>query len=122
MPLKKSENMNTIIQQFKEQFPDIFPANSGNDKYATYAVLHHYGVYCAQHFEEEKSKEILNTLNKVYQQKNLFACNAIENEFFAALAEQLGVNDLMKHLKNIPENLWSVYIKVLIETQKNTQQ
>ncbi len=114
--------MNTIIQQFKEQFPDIFPANSGNDKYATYAVLHHYGVYCAQHFEEDTSKEILNAINKVYQRKNLFSCNAIENEFFSALASQLGVKELMKHLQCIPENLWAVYIKVLIETQKISHQ
>jgi len=114
--------MNTIIQQFKEQFPEIFPTNSGNDKYATYAVLNHYGVYCAQHFEEDTSKEILNTINKVYQLKNLFTCNAIENEFFSALASQLGVNELMKHLQRIPENLWAVYIKVLIETQKESHQ
>lgn len=55
--------MNTIIQQFKEKFPEIFPASSGNDRFATYTVLHHYGVYCAQHCEEDTSKEILNTLN-----------------------------------------------------------
>lgn len=114
--------MNAIIQQFKEQFPEIFPASTRNDKYATYAVLHHYGVYCAQHFEEEKSKEILNAINKLYQRKNLFTCNAIENEFFSALAERLGVNELMKHLQYIPENLWAVYINVLIETQKTSHQ
>ena len=119
MPLKKSKIMNTIIQQFKEQFPEIFPTSSENDKYEKYAILHHYGDYCAQHFEEEKSIEILNIINKIYQQKNLFICNAIENEFFSPLASQLGVNDLMMHLKRIPENLWSIYIKVLIETQKN---
>jgi len=114
--------MNTIIQQFKEQFPEIFPAFSGNDRYETYAVLHHYGVYCALHFEEEKSKEILNTVNKAYQRKNIFICNAIENEFLSALAGQLGVSELMKHLLHIPENLWSVYIKILIEIQKISHQ
>lgn len=114
--------MNTIIQQFKEQFPEIYPSTSGHDRYATYAVLHHFGVYCAQHFEEEISKEILNTVNMVYQEKSLFICNAIENEFFLALADQLGYNELRKHLQLIPENLWFVYIKVLIETQKISQQ
>jgi hypothetical protein len=118
MPLKISESMNTIIQQFKEEFPEIFPTISENDRFATYTVLHHYGNYCVQHFEKEKSREILNTINKVYDQKNLFLCNAIENEFFPALASQLGVNDLMQHLQRMPENLWAVYIKVLIETQK----
>lgn len=122
MPLKKSETMNTIIQQFKEQFPEIYPIVSTNDSYASYKVLHHFGLYCAQHFEEEKSKEILNTVNMVYQKKSLFTCNAIENEFFSALAGQLGITELMKHLQLIPENLWSVYIKVLIETQKVSQQ
>lgn len=110
-----------MLQLFKEQFPEIFPVDSQNDKFAAYAVLHHFGDYCAHHFENDKSKAILNTVNKVYLRKNLFACNAIENEFFSVIAKQLGVNDLMQHLKNIPENLWTVYIKVLIETQKNTQ-
>ncbi len=111
--------MNTLIQQFKEQFPEIYPPVSVNDRYATYMVLHHFGSYCAQHFDGEKTKGILNTINKAYQRKSLFTCNAIENEFLAALAGQLGVNDLMKHLQTIPDNLWAVYIKVLIETQKN---
>ena len=114
--------MNTIIQQFKQQFPEIYPSALGNDRYVAYSVLNYFGSYCAQHFEEDKSKDILNTINKVYQQKSVFTCNAIENEFFSALASQLGVNDLMKQFQNIPETLWSVYIKVVIETQKNKQQ
>ncbi len=114
--------MHTIVQQFKEQFPEIYPATSDNGRFTTYKVLHHFGSYCAQHFENEKAKEILNTINRVYQRKSLFTCNAIENEFLSALATKLGVNDLMNHLKSIPENLWAVYIKVLIETQKNNPQ
>ncbi len=111
--------MNTIIQQFKEQFPEIYSEPLVKDKYATYSVLHHFGEYCAQHFEEDKAAKIIDAINKAYQKKNLFTCNAIENEFFSALAGKLGVNNLMKHLRRIPDNLWPVYLKVLIETQKN---
>ncbi len=114
--------MDTISQQFEEQFPAIFPASSGNDRYATYKVLHHYGDYCVQHFKEAKSIEILNIVNKVYPEKNHFMRNAIENELFKALVSQLGVNELMKHLQHIPDNLWTVYIKVLIEIQKVSNQ
>lgn len=111
--------MNAIIQQFKEQFPEIYPVDTANDRSATYKVLYHFGTYCAQNFEDEKTIEILNSVNNFYQRESLFNCNAIENEFFYALANQLGVNNLMNHLQKIPKNLWAVYIKVLIETQKN---
>lgn len=114
--------MTTVIQQLKEKFPEIFPIVPENDRYATYTVLHHFSDYCAHHFEEAKSKEILNIINTYYHQKNLLLCNAIENEFLSPLAIQLGVNELMKQLEMMPQNLWSVYIKVLIETQKTLSQ
>lgn len=111
--------MDTIIQQFKQKFPEIYPVEADNNRYHAYSVLHYFGTYCAHHFEDEKTKEILNTVNNIYQRRSLFNCNAIENEFFYALADQLGVDNLMKHLQKIPENLWPVYIKVLIENQQN---
>ena len=120
--LKTFNSMNTILQQFKEQYPEIFPEISINERYIPYSVLQHFGAYCAQNLEKDKSREILLTINNVYQQKKLFICNAIENEFLAEIAERLGVNDLMRQLQNMPENLWPVYIKVLIETQKNIHQ
>ena len=69
--------MNTIIQQFKKKFPEIYPTVLANDSNAAYSVLRHYGIYCAQHFEEEKGKEILNTVDTMYQRNDLFNCNAI---------------------------------------------
>lgn len=111
--------MNTIPKQFQDQFPEIYPETVSNSAYASYSVLNHFGDYCAQHFQEEKTREILHTINKVYESQSLFTCNAIENEFFAVLANRMGANDLMNQLQYIPENLWSVYIKVLIETLKN---
>ena len=113
--------MNTIIQQLKEQFPEIFPKTMENNRYEAYKVLHHFGNYCVRNLEKEETQEILNAINKIYQRKNLFTSNAIENEFLFALATELGVTDLMKHLKILPENLWAVYISVLIETQKNNK-
>ena len=111
--------MNNIKQQFIIQFPEIYPVGLNNDHYATYTVLQHFGNYCANHFEDEMGKEILNSVSALYDQNNFFNCNAIENEFLFPLAEQLGLNNIMKHLQNIPEKLWPVYIKVLIETQKH---
>ncbi len=110
--------MNNIIQQLKEQFPEIYPQEPENDRCAKYKVLHFFGSYCAQHFEEEKTQEILHTVNRIYQRNSLFTCNAIENEFLYALATQSDVSNLMSQLKVIPENLWEAYLKVLIETQK----
>lgn len=111
--------MNTIIKQFEEQFPEIYPSVSRNDRYATYAILNHFGNYCGENFEIENAKEILITINKVYQQKSIYACNAIENEFLPALAGRLGINDLSGNLEGIPETLRTVYLQVLIEIQKN---
>lgn len=111
--------MNTTIQQLKEQFPEIYPKESENGRYIEYEVLHFFGSYCAQHFEDEKTQEILHAVNRIYQRKGLFTCNAIENEFLYAMATQSDVGNLMNQLKVIPENLWEAYFKVLIETQKN---
>lgn len=118
MALKQSETMNTIIQQLKEQFPEIYPQEPENGRYDKYKVLHFFGSYCAQHFEDEKTQEVLHTVNRIYQRKSLFTCNAIENEFLYALATQSDVSNLMSQLKVIPESLWEAYFKVLIETQK----
>lgn len=112
--------MNSAIQQMKKLFPEIFPAALETDRFAPYKVLSHFGSYCAQHFEEEKAREILAAVNKIYQRNDLFACNAIENEFFSALATQLDLTDLNNQLKRMPESLWGVYIKVLLETKKVT--
>lgn len=120
--LKTFKFMNTIIQQFKEHYPEIFPEISIKERCVPYSVLQHFGAYCAQNLEQEKSREILHTINNVYQQKKLFICNAIENEFLAEIANRLGVNNLMWQLQNMPENLWPEYLKVLIETQKNKHQ
>lgn len=113
--------MHTIIQELNEKFSGIFPATEAADRYAVYKALHDVGNYCAQHFEDEEALEILNTINRMYQRENLFTCNAIENEFLAALAAQLNLSELTTHLKRIPENLWAVYIHVLINKQKNNE-
>jgi len=122
MYLKKFDPMKTILQQLKVTFPEVYPKILSNDRYAAYAVLHLFGEYCAQHFENDKTKEILNTINSLYQRKSHFVCNAIENEFFFEMASQLKISELNKHFQIIPENLWALYIKVLIEIQKNNQQ
>lgn len=122
MPVKKSEMMGTILQQLQAQFPEIFPETAPNNRYEIYSVLHHFGTYCSRHPNDNKTREILSTINKVYQRKNLFTCNAIENEFFPALAAQWDANAWVKHLPNIPETLWAAYLKVFIETQKNEHQ
>ena len=46
--------------------------------------------------EEAETQEILNTINRMYLRENLFTCNAIENEFLAALAAKLDLSDLTK--------------------------
>ncbi len=114
--------MNNITQIFKKQFPEIYPSAFDKDKYSNYLVLHHFGTFCAKNFKDGKTKEILITVNDMYNQKSLFTNNAIENEFLSALATELGANDLMNQLNSFPQNLWQPYIKVLIQTQINKQQ
>ncbi|MFZ6664753.1 DUF7674 family protein [Peijinzhouia sedimentorum] len=110
--------MSDFLQQLEKQFPEIYPPALENGKYVIYEVLNHFGAYCALHIEEEKTREILNAIDQVYQQKQLFTCNAIENEFLSVIALKLGAKDLINHLKKIPKSLWAGYIKVLIETNK----
>ena len=117
--LKIFNFMESIKHKLKSQFRELYPSSNMSDRMETYMVLQHFGSYCAQNFGNDKSKSILKLINDVYQQKSLFENNAIENEFFYAIASQLGNNDLMVHLNSIPESLWSTYIKVLVQTQIN---
>lgn len=108
-----------IEQKLQEHFPELCPAEIDNDKFSLYKLLNHFGNYCSSHSESDKSQEILNVIDNLYQAKNLFDRNAIENEFLSVITRNLGVSELMHHLKKIPESLWTVYIKVLMETHKD---
>lgn len=111
--------MESAIDQLKKQFQDIFPESVESNRFTAYMVFHYFGKYCALHFENDQAQLVLNTISRIYREKHLFTCNAIENEFLSVLAKELDAKDLTGHLKKIPESLWEVYIKVFIETQKN---
>jgi hypothetical protein len=111
--------MNIFVQQLKEQFTDLCATTSATDRYEAYSVFHQLGVFCAQHFGEERAKEILNTVDRIYQQDSLYIRNAVENEFLVAMAIQLDLNNLLAQLDGIPSNLWESYLKVIIETRNN---
>lgn len=88
-------------------------------KFALYKELNLLGDYCMEHLSEQKSKEIIEKIEDLYKQKDLFVCNAIENEFLTVLTRNTQPSELTEQLKILPESLWEVYIKVLFETHKN---
>lgn len=110
----------SISHQAKEHFPELFSQDSDNDDgdFSVYKRLYHLGVYCSENFQNDKGREVLKTVNMWYGTGNVFDNNAIENEFFLAIAERQNLESIMETLKEIPEQLWEVYIKVLLETQK----
>ncbi len=108
--------MNAFVEQLKTAFPENFPRIPENDKFVIYKVLNHLGDECAKCFWDKEGIELLKKIDGIYQKKQLYMNNAIENEFLYTLSIKLGVSELNRHLKQIPESLRLPYIKVLIET------
>ena len=111
----------SIEQELRMRFPEIYPFSlliKHPGELAEYRLLNYFGNYCAENFGTTKSEEILCAINNLYESRDLFVKNAIENEFFSAMTEVLGAKELMTDLQKIPSKLQLVYIKVLLETLK----
>lgn len=111
--------MKSIITELNDCFGDIISPLYEKQKFALYKELNLLGDYCMEHLSEQKSKEIIEKIEDLYKQKDLFVCNAIENEFLTVLTRNTQPSELTEQLKILPESLWEVYIKVLFETHKN---
>lgn len=113
--------MKAIIKELDESFGSILPTFQENDELVLYKKLNLLGCYYTEHFEEEKAGEIIKVIEAIYKRKYLFVCNAIENEFLSVLALHSKPSELSHLLESLPESLWVVYIKVLLETLKNNK-
>lgn len=113
--------MKKTIKKLDEIFGSIYPPLQGNDEFLLYKKMNLLGCYYMEHLKDEKAIEIIKVIEAIYKQNDLFVCNAIENEFLSVLARQFNPSELAEQLKLLPESLWTVYIKVLLETFKNNK-
>ncbi|WP_298647999.1 hypothetical protein [uncultured Proteiniphilum sp.] len=111
-----------LDQYFKRWIPEAYSYDITNkeiDKEVEdYKILHYLGWFCAKHFGELKASEILKMITSLYESEDLFIQNAIENEFLTVLTFNLGVDNLIEIIKTLPQDLQTVYIKVLLEITK----
>ncbi len=114
--------MKSIVKELNDCFGSVISSINEKEEFVLYKELNLLGNYCVEHFDEQESKEILGKINALYEQKNLFICNAIENEFLIVLVRKFQYSKLTEQLKALPESLWAIYIKVLLETLKNDKQ
>jgi hypothetical protein len=118
--LKKYKPMKSnVTDRLSEYFPGHFPDEPVEDEYLFYRFLHHLGIYCADRFGQPESRRVLDSIDRIYRQDNLFDCNAIENEFLCTLATRRGTQNLLEDLSQLPEPLWKPYTEVLLKTQKS---
>jgi len=118
----KSTIMKSIVKELNDCFGSVISSINEKEEFVLYKELNLLGNYCVEHFDEQKSKEIIGKINALYEQKDLFICNAIENEFLIVLVRKFQLSQLTEQLKALPESLWAIYIKVLLETLKNDKQ
>lgn len=115
----------TIEQSFRIQFPELYPygmiSAENQEDLVDYKLLRFFANFCSEHSTCKQSNEILQLINSIYKTQNIFVKNAIENEFLAVIVEKFATTELDRQLELIPKDLKIVYLKVLLEMQKNTQ-
>lgn len=104
----------TLIQWFPDAFVDFNESVTGN---SDYGVLRHFARYTQKLIQQnsDKKKEPFNIINLLYFKSTRYEKNAIENEFFSALAIEEKPKTLKEHLELMPESLRSVYIQIILE-------
>lgn len=114
-----------LRRSLKEYIPEVnsFDVTDKeiDEELENYKILHYWGLYCAEHFDEPIANKILETIDSLYRSKDLFMQNAIENEFFSVLTLNLGVDRILEVIKKIPQDLQTEYIKVLLEITKENR-
>jgi hypothetical protein len=111
--------METKIQKTLNQwFPDAFadfkePVTDNFD----YRVLRHFARYAQKLIQQnsERMKEPFKIINLLYFKGTMYEKNAIENEFFNALAMEEKSMTLKGHLGLMPEDIRQVYIRTILE-------
>lgn len=107
--------METKIQKTLMQwFPEAFDKSK---KFTEYEMLNVFAKYTQTLIREDKRSkaEPFKIINLLYIKGTLHDKNAIENEFFCPLAENVSEGNLKEHLELMPEEIRDVYIKTIIE-------
>jgi len=104
----------TLSQWFPEAFVDLdLPVSTASD----YVVLRHFAGYAQKLIRE--NNECMNSpfriINLLYAKGTLYERNAIENEFFKALAIEEKSMTLKQQLGLMPESLRPICIKTILE-------
>jgi hypothetical protein len=113
--------MKSSIKEIDDFYEKIFPPLKENDEFSLYKKLNLLGYYYTEHLGDENANEIMTIIEAAYMQKDLFLRNAVENEFLSVLAQQFKPSDLNEQLRTLPESLWTVYIKIVLETFKTNK-
>lgn len=117
----KTKIINTIRQWAPEVSSHISEIDSLDNTLADYQLLRKLAEVCLQKIysglenEIERVQEITKVVNLLYQDGNQYTRNAIENEFFTALALDESPGSLKKHLELFPAELRKGYIKTILE-------
>jgi len=110
--------METRIQKTLSQwFPDAFANIKKSELKTDYDALHHFAKYTMKLISDncENKSEPFKIINLLYSKGTLFEKNAIENEFFNAIAFEENPNTIKEHLDLMPEVLRSIYLKTILE-------
>jgi len=98
-------------------FPDAFEGKEESVISSDYGILRQFAEYTKKLMSKksESQKEPFKIIHLLYSKGTLYENNAIENEFFNALASDENVISLKEHLELMPEALKEVYIKTIID-------
>jgi hypothetical protein len=110
--------MATRIQKtLKNWCPNAFAEDNKTGSQSDYEILQQFASYTLSLIRENKEdeKEPFKIVNILYQNGSLHDKNAIENEFFSALAKAESPGTLKSHLGLMPDNLKPVYLKTILE-------
>lgn len=103
----------TLSQWFPDAFIDVKKSVTNSD----YSILQHFAKYTQKLIidNSENKKEPFKIILLLYAKGSLYEKNAIENEFFSVLAFDENPITIKEHLDLMPEQIRSVYLKVILE-------
>jgi hypothetical protein len=102
----------TLMHWFPEAFSDtIF--KTGTD----YEILNSFSSFTMDLIENKdpRAKKSFKVISLLYSRGTRYERNAIENEFFFRLYQTETAELLKQHLDLMPEELKSIYLKIILE-------
>lgn len=104
-----------IIHTIHEWFPWVKEQENITSEYT---LLRNLATYCQEKIQKEEygnASEVIKVINLLYNDGSLHVKNAIENEFLEVLTADEAPASLKEHMKILPANLKSAYLKTILE-------